>query len=131
LLAPIKEVMGNTILCVDDEHHGLMIRRMLLERVGYSVLTAETAHEGLTLFSRWPVDVVVLDYYLPDVDGARVAMAMRLIKPDVPIVIFSVHWDLPDDAAQVADAFLGKGQNPIGLLNTLEHLLRVRSARSA
>ncbi len=47
--------MGNTILCVDDEQHGLMIRQMLLERVGYSVLTAGTAREGLALFSqnRW------------------------------------------------------------------------------
>src|SRR5579871_6300974 len=123
--------MGNTILCVDDEHHGLMIRRMLLERVGYSVLTAETAHEGLALFSRQPVDAVVLDYYLPDVDGARVATAMRLIKPEVPIILFSVQWSLPEEVTLFADAFLGKGQSPVGLLNTLQGLLQMHHSQSA
>jgi DNA-binding response OmpR family regulator len=123
--------MGNTILCVDDEQHGLMIRQMLLEKVGYSVLTAGTAREGLALFSRRPVDAVVLDYYLPDLDGGITAAAMRLIKPDVPIIMFSVRWSLPEEAGTVADAVLGKGQHPIGLLNTLEHLLRVRRAQSA
>jgi CheY-like chemotaxis protein len=123
--------MGNTILCVDDEQHGLMIRQMLLERVGYSVLTAGTAREGLALFSHQSVDAVVLDYYLPDVDGGLVATAMRLIKPDVPIILFSVQWTLPEESGAVADAVLGKGQHPIGLLNTLEHLLRVRRPQSA
>lgn len=123
--------MGNTILCVDDEQHGLMIRQMLLERVGYSVLTAGTAREGLALFSQKPVDAVVLDYYLPDVDGGRVATAMRLLKPDVPIIMFSVQWTLPEETGTVADAVLGKGQHPIGLLNILEHLLRLRRAQSA
>ena len=124
-------VMGNTILCVDDERHGLTIRRMLLERMGYSVLTAETAREGLALFSRQPVDAVVLDYYLPDVDGARVATAMRLIKPDVPIIMFSVQWTLPEETGSVADAVLGKGQHPLGLLDTLDQLLRLRRQQSA
>jgi len=123
--------MGNTILCVDDEHHGLMIRRMLLEKVGYSVLTAGTAREGLALFSHQAVDAVVLDYYLPDVDGARVATAMRLIKPDVPIILFSVQWALPEETCTVADAVLGKGQHPVGLLNTLDELLRLRREQSA
>ncbi|MGE5205725.1 MAG: response regulator [Chlamydiota bacterium] len=123
--------MGKTILCVDDEQHGLMIRRMLLERVGYSVLTAGTAREGLALFSHKPIDAVVLDYYLPDIDGARAATAMRLIKPDVPIILFSVQWSLPEETGFVADAVLGKGQNPVGLLNTLDQLLRVRREQSA
>lgn len=123
--------MGNTILCVDDERNGLMIRRMLLERVGYSVLTAETAREGLAIFSRKTIDAVVLDYYLPDVDGARVATAMRLIKPDVPIILFSVQWSLPEDTRNIADAVLGKGQHPIGLLSTLDELLRLRGQQSA
>lgn len=123
--------MGKTILCVDDEQHGLMIRRMLLERVGYSVLTAGTAREGLALFSHEPVDAVVLDYYLPDIDGARAATAMRLIKPDVPIILFSVQWSLPEETGVVADAVLGKGQNPVGLLNMLDELLRVRQQQSA
>jgi CheY-like chemotaxis protein len=123
--------MGNTILCVDDESHGLMIRRMLLEKVGYSVLTAETARDGLALFSHQAVDAVVLDYYLPDVDGARTATAMRLLKPEVPIILFSVQWSLPEHANDIADAVLGKGQHPVGLLNMLDQLLRARHAESA
>lgn len=123
--------MGNTILCVDDEQHGLMIRRLLLERVGYSVLTAINAHEGLSLFSRNSVDAVVLDYYLPDVDGGRVAAAMRLMKPHVPIILFSVQWALPAEASSIADAVLGKGQNPVRLLDTLQNLIEPDRSQTA
>jgi hypothetical protein len=56
---------------------------------------------------------------------------MRLIKPDVPIILFSVQWSLPEDTGTVADAVLGKGQHPISLLNTLEHVLRIRRQQSA
>ena len=74
---------------------------------------------------------MVPKFPLPAEDGARVATAMRLMKTDVPIILFSVQWSLPETAHTIADAVLGKGQHPTGLLNQLEQLLRTRHAQSA
>ena len=61
------------ILCVDDEVVGLRVRKILLERAGYRVLTAEDGRSGIDLFASEPVDAVVLDYAMPGMHGGEVA----------------------------------------------------------
>jgi CheY-like chemotaxis protein len=78
-----------TILCIDDEGLGLKIRRTVLERAGYRVLTAEDGPTGLSLFREQEVDGVVLDYYMPEMDGGVVAETMRRERPSVPIMLLS------------------------------------------
>ncbi len=111
------------ILCVDDETTGLTVRKMLLEMAGYSVLTAADGSEGIRLFSQSPVDAVVLDYAMPGLNGAEVALHMRQVKPTVPILMLSAYMDLPQEALQRVDRFLTKGQPPTVLLHELERLL--------
>ena len=50
------------ILCVDDDSTGLMVRKILLQRQGYQVITALSGPEGLQLLMAHPVEAVVLDY---------------------------------------------------------------------
>ena len=69
------------ILCVDDEVVGLRVRKILLERAGYQVLTAADGHSGMELFATQPVDAVVLDYAMPGMHGGDVAKKMRQAKP--------------------------------------------------
>jgi len=121
----------NTILCVDDEHNGLVIRRLLLEKVGYNVLTAETARDAIDVFTNNHVDAVVLDYLLPDVDGGRLATAMRLIKPEIPIILLSAHLYVPDEVLAVTDAYVAKGQSPTALLDQIKHVLRNKAQQTA
>jgi DNA-binding response OmpR family regulator len=121
----------NTILCVDDEHNGLVIRRLLLEKVGYTVLTAETARDAIDVFTNNHVDAVVLDYLLPDVDGGRLATAMRLIKPEIPIILLSAHLYVPDEVLAVTDAYVAKGQSPTALLDQIKHVLRNKAQQTA
>ena len=64
---------GRLVLCVDDERVGLHVRKLLLERSGYKVITAHDGKSGLTLFEENPVDAVVLDYAMPGLTGAQVA----------------------------------------------------------
>ena len=72
---------SNLVLCVDDEQVGLQIRKILLERAGYRVLTAPDGPSGLAIFSAEPVQAVVLDYSMPGMHGGEVAVRMRQIKP--------------------------------------------------
>ena len=53
----------------DDDRESLQIRKLLLETQGYSVLTADNGPEGLRLLAENPVDIIVLDYVMPDMDG--------------------------------------------------------------
>lgn len=121
--------MRKTLLCVDDEPTGLTVRKMLLEHQGYSVLIAESGAAGLKLFSAHPIDCVVLDYYMPEMNGGEVAARMRQLKPHVPILMLSAFVDLPEGALKQVDAFVVKGDTPQVLLGQLSELLS-RGTRS-
>src|ERR1700720_1396533 len=108
----LDPVSPPTILCVDDYETSLGGWCLYLQSVGYLVITAQTAQEGLQLFAVSPVDLVMLDYALPDSNGDDVAATMKRIKPDVRILMFSGVRDVPEDARLHVDAFLQKGQPP-------------------
>lgn len=112
------------ILCVDDELVGLKVRKILLERVGYQVLTAIDGVSGLALFEKEPVEAVVLDYSMPGMHGGEVAERMRRIKPHVPILLLSAYIGLPPEVTSLVDLYMTKGEGAPILLQKLESLLQ-------
>jgi DNA-binding NtrC family response regulator len=77
-----------TILVVDDEQ---LIRWSLSERLtgeGYDVVEAGQAREALDKFGP-DIDVVLLDFRLPDSDGLSVLKKMKASQPDVPIILLT------------------------------------------
>jgi CheY-like chemotaxis protein len=119
-----------TVLLVDDEVRGLTVRRGLLESVGYRVLVAGNAYQGFAMFSRRKVDVAVLDYYLPDSNGGALAVAMRRVKPRVPLILFSTSVAIPSEALKAVDAFVAKGEDPRSLLTAISTMLDVGEAEA-
>lgn len=111
------------ILCVDDELSGLLLRKIILEAHGYRVLTAPSGAQALELFAAHPVDLVVLDFRMPEMLGDEVAERMRAANPSVPIVMLSAYYDLPDRVDQLVDARLVKGESTQALLDTVARLL--------
>jgi CheY-like chemotaxis protein len=116
------------ILCVDDEAVGLRVRRILLERAGYQVLTAEDGSSGIELFATQPIDAVVLDYAMPGMHGGEVARRMRLTKPEVPILLLSAYVGLPEEVTSLVDIYMTKGEGAPALLDKLGNLLSVPEA---
>jgi len=116
-------VRPKTVLCVDDEKIGLRVRKIMLESRGYQVLTATNGPDGLSMLEANQVDLVVLDYYMPDLNGAEVASEIRRRKPGVPIVFLSAYFSLPPEALELADAFITKGDPPDVLIERIQHLL--------
>ena len=111
------------ILCVDDYETSLGGWCLYLQSEGYLVTTAQTAQEGLQLFAVSPIDLVLLDYALPDSNGDDVAAMMKRIKPDVRILMFSGVPNLPENARLHVDAFLQKGESPTVVLQKIRDLL--------
>jgi len=112
-----------TILCVDDYETSLGGWCLYLQNAGYSVTTARTAQEGLERFAVSPVDLVLLDYAMPDSNGDDVAATMKRIKPDVRILMFSGVAHVPEKARLHVDAFLQKGLSPNIVLDKIRELL--------
>ena len=119
----MESARSKTVLCVDDEKIGLRVRKIMLESRGFQVLTASSGPDGLKLFEENHVDVVVLDYYMPDVNGGEVASEMRRRRPGVPIVFLSAYFSLPPEALKVADAFITKGDPPDVLIQKIQNLV--------
>ena len=120
-----------TILCIDDEALGLNIRKAVLERAGYRVLTAVDGPTGLSLFRGNAIDGVVLDYYMPEMDGGVVAQAMRQERPEIPILLLSAYINLPGEVVSLVDMTLLKGEGPQELLEKLRLLLGSAGADGA
>jgi CheY-like chemotaxis protein len=113
---------GHLVLCVDDETVGLQVRRIILERSGYKVITALDGQSGLSLFESNPVEAVVLDYAMPGMHGGEVAALMRERKPHVPILLLSAYLGLPPEITRLVNVYMTKGEGAPALLEKLGSL---------
>ena len=112
------------VLCVDDELVGLQVRKLLLERAGYRVLTATDGAAGLDILAREQIEAVILDYSMPGMHGGEVAAKMRQVKPAVPILLLSAYVGLPPEVTCLVDLYMTKGEGAPVLLTKLSSLLQ-------
>ena len=110
------------ILSVDDEPGLLFTREKILECEGYQVLSAANGEKALEFLETHAVDLVLLDYKMPGMDGGTVARDMKRRAPAVPIIMISGNR-VPGEALEVVDCFIPKGQGPELLLAATRHFL--------
>ncbi len=77
------------ILFLDDEEALVEMGRQMLERLGYRVTTKTSSLEALEEFRAHPqrFDLVITDLTMPKMTGDKLALEMKKIRPDVPIII--------------------------------------------
>jgi two-component system, OmpR family, response regulator VanR len=114
------------VLCVDDRPNLLAGRQRLLEEDGYTVLTARNGREAVEVFISNPVDLVLLDYCMPEANGDVVARRMKAHKPDVPIAALSGDDSLPSTTPESADVFISESEPIVSLLEQVDHLVSLR-----
>jgi len=83
--------MYKTILVVDDEESICLVLKGILTDEGYDVLTAESAEEGLALIEAEMPDLVLLDIWLPGMDGLEALNVIKTKYPHIPVVMISGH----------------------------------------
>lgn len=110
------------ILCVDDEPISLILRKLVLEKAGYRVLTANSVAQALDIFSNHPVDLVLSDQLMPGGTGTDLARKVKLRSPHVPVLLISGVNDIPADA-DVADLFLSKVEGPVAMCEKISSFL--------
>ncbi len=115
------------ILSVDDEPVILFSRERLLESQGYDVVSAPDGRKALHMFTTLPVDLVVLDFGMPEMDGGMVAQEIKRHDPKVPVIMISA-MQVPEDALASVDCFIRKAEDPTVLFGKIKELLSL-SAR--
>jgi len=104
------------------------MRKALLESSDFKVLTAENGPAGLAIANRERIDVVILDYSMPGMDGGRVAAELRRTCPNVAILLSSGMQKIPESVLALMDGVVAKGTSSATLIKEIERVT-TRKAR--
>jgi CheY-like chemotaxis protein len=110
------------VLCIDDNEDELESEKSLLEIFGYTVLTAPSGSVGLELASMHSVDVVIVDYSMPEMNGQELAVEMKRLRPLAPIILLTGAVNVPKQALNLVDALVIKDRLDSQLLPTIAQL---------
>jgi two-component system response regulator RegA len=116
-----------TALLVDDDDAFRTMLQSALRRRGVRARTAATVDEGLVALDDEPVDLVVLDFKMPQGDGLGALERYRRKHPDTIIMMLTGYGDIPLAVAAVrkgADLFLTKPIDADKLVREAESVLR-------
>lgn len=80
-------ISGYTILLVDDNPEYLEATRVLLAHEGHTILCAANGEDALVILRESRVDLLLLDYYMPDLTGEEVVARLRLFNPYVQVIL--------------------------------------------
>jgi CheY-like chemotaxis protein len=98
-----------------------------LTAYGYVVVTTTDAHHACELAQSLSFDAIVLDYAMPEMDGAEMAHQIRRVRPNVPIIFFTGSLSRVTRAAsESVDAVLEKHEGPRGLTAVLNRLIAAK-----
>ena len=118
---PLDTFEGCSVLVVDDLPENLDLMSRLLRKMHCSVITAESGEQALNLLTSEPVDLVLLDLVMPNIDGREVLSRIKQSAQlrAIPVIMISGRQDMDQivDCIQVgADDYLLKPVNSV-LLN--------------
>ncbi len=136
-LTPGAHMPSQTVLIVDDEKNILLTLNQALQLEGYKTELAAGGQLAIDVLGARPVDAVVMDVKMPDLDGITVLEKIRAMRPDLPVIMMSGHGtiDTAVRATQLgARDFLEKPISRdrllVALRNALEHQAVVQELTS-
>jgi len=79
------------ILIIDDDNVNAMLAKSVLERNGCLVQIASNPVKALEKYAREKdaIDLVIMDYFMPSLDGGEAVRHLRKLNPDVKVILFS------------------------------------------
>src|SRR4029450_4551069 len=89
---PMRCARKPVILVIEDYGDSREMMKLLLEDLGYRVLSAANGHGALPTAASHPLDLILTDFGLPDMDGIRVVRSLRKLNTrlrHVPIIMLT------------------------------------------
>jgi len=113
------------ILIVDDEEPIRVSLSEVLQDEGYVPISAESAEEGFEILEREQVDLVLLDIWLPGMDGVTALQRIKETDPLMPVIVISGHGTIETAVKTVKLGAYDFVEKPISLD---ELLIRISNA---
>ena len=117
---------NQTLLWVDDSRTLLSLYKSVFENLGFAVCTTSSPREALrhasTNKTDSAIDVAILDYEMPEMNGGELAHLLRFQHPSLPIILYSSSTCIPASVNDSVDAVCVKGAPRQELLATIEWL---------
>lgn len=106
----MKEVVtyGKRILLIEDDQAARESTKLLLNIDRHTVTEARDGIEGLALVTQQPFDLVVVDFFMPGIDGGEVARRIKHMAPSMPILMVTAYLEKLVDFDKPVNAVLAK-----------------------
>jgi CheY-like chemotaxis protein len=115
------------ILLVDDEIQQLWLRAQVMKLSGFPVLTADGPCEAISMMAAEiieKIDLVILDYNMPGMNGCDLADLLKVMCPELKIILHSGAVDIPRNEMTSVDIFVSKADGVSALIAEVAELAR-------
>ena len=110
------------VLFVDDEKMVLEVGSLMLQKLGYSVLTASNGDEAIEIIKNKKIALVILDMRMPDMNGFDIYSKLKNINPNVKILLASGYVGDYSEEDIFNSGFDGFVQKPFNLKQLSEKI---------
>ncbi len=113
-----------TILFVDDETEARRTFSEVLSDMGYNVIVKPDGLSALTVIRQGvPIDLVITDYRMPDMNGLDLVTTLRQVRPSIPVIMMTAHGDIENYFRSLSLGVFEYINKPIGK-KEFEHLVK-------
>lgn len=114
-----RVAVRTTVLLVDDDTRHLDLRTLAFQTSGFSVITATSPIEAIAIMNQdsgHKIDVAVIDYHMPVMNGCILAEYLKTRYPELRVILYSGAIDIPEHEMSSVDAFVPKSSGVAALL---------------
>lgn len=113
------------VLCVDDYVVTTQLLSLILQQQGYEVLTSSDPTMAIKVLKQGPVDLALLDYELPHMNGGELAAFVKHEDLATKVILFSGKSIIPHHHLAFVDRFVQKSEGVEALLEAIASLLPI------
>ena len=110
------------VLFIDDEEMVLEVGSLMLQKLGYNVLTASNGHKAIKIFKENKIAFVILDMQMPGMNGYETYHQLKKIRPKVKILLASGYTGDQSEKRLESFGFDGYLQKPFNLKQLSEKI---------
>jgi CheY-like chemotaxis protein len=118
----MKSIDNLRILVVEDDVSLLQVTCALLERKGVKTFSALDGQKALEVLAQEPVDLVLSDVQMPNMDGVELLAEIRRKNPEIPVVLFITGQAQLDEAESIRLGSSGLLRKPVRIAVLLEKI---------
>ena len=119
-------VVSASILLVDDNKDGLVVRKSVLEELGYRVEVCPNAEDALKMCAESRFDLIVTDYKMPRMNGTEFIARVRKVDPGIRVILLSGFVDplgLTEENTGADSVVAKSSREPVHLVRAVKRLL--------